>query len=367
MTQIGLRRNVRPMPRSAIGPLLWALAVAWTVAGGSAYAQAPATPPAAQPPASPSATPAAPAPAAPASSAPAGPATEPTPEAKDAARAAYGRGQTAFAAGRYDEARVAFEEAFAAVPNPIVLLSVSESRAKLGQTREAITALERYLQLKPDAADRADVEAKIKALGSMPAYVTVTSKPPGAQLTIDDAATPQIAPAQLELAPGKHVLKYALPGYVSNSEVVEVDPGARYELEVVLQAAPAATPVPPPVVTAPPAPVPSGPPTAAIWITAGLGAAGIITGSVLGLLALKAESDFDAMPTEELADKGERLALFADVGFGIGIMALATTAVLLFTHDSAAPTDEQPAETTRLELIPQVTPHTASATARVRF
>jgi tetratricopeptide (TPR) repeat protein len=344
------------MPRSAIVPKLWALGVAWALAGGIAHAQAPVTPPPTQPPASPAVT--ASPPAAPAAAA------EPTPEAKEAARVAYGKGQTAFAAGRYDEARIAFEEAFAAVPNPIVLLSVSESRAKLGQLKEATAALERYLVLRPDAPDRADVEAKIKALGSTPAFVTVTSKPPGAQLTIDDAPTPQTAPAQLELSPGKHVLKYALPGHVSNSEVLEVDPGARYELEVVLQPAPPEAP--PPVAVAPPPAAPPAPPTAAIWITASLGAAGIITGSVLGILALKAKSDYDAMPTEEGADKGERLALFADVGFGIGIMALTTTAVLLFTQDTS-PTEEAPTEAARIEVIPQVSPTAASATARVRF
>jgi tetratricopeptide (TPR) repeat protein len=334
------------MLRRAIVPKLWALGFVCMLAGGTARAQ---TPPPAQPPASPAATPAA----------------EPTPAAKEAARAAYERGQAAFSAGQYDQARIAFEEAFAAVPNPIVLLSVAESRTKLGQLHEAIAALQRYLELRPDAPDRADVEAKIKELGSTPAFVSVTSKPPGAQLTIDDSPTPQTAPAQLELTAGKHVLKYALPGYVSSSEALEVDPGARYELEVVLQPAPAETP--PPAIVVPPTAAATRPPTAALWITGGIGVAGIITGSVLGVLALEAESDFESTPTEALADKGERLALFADVGFGIGIMALATTAVLLFTQDSVATTEDKPASSARLELIPQVSPSTASATARVRF
>jgi hypothetical protein len=69
--------------------------------------------------------------------------------------------------------------------------------------------------------------------------------------------------------------------------------------------------------------------------------------------------------------------LFADVGFGVGIMALATTAVLLFTHDdpSATPADEAPAATSsrraapraNLQVTPQISPTTASATALVRF
>lgn len=350
------------MLRAAFDPKRWVLAaIALAFAHDVSFAQVP----------SPPATPAAPTAQTPAPS----PAAEPTPAAKEAARAAYTRGQAAFAAGQYDVARSAFEEAFAAVPNPIVLLSVSESHAKLGHVREAAAALHRYLELRPDAPDRADVEAKLKGLENTPAFVSVRSVPPGAELTIDDGATRQTAPAQLELTPGKHTLRYSLPGYTGSSELLVVDPGARYDLEIVLQPAPAPeAPPTPEVAIAPPPPAAEPVSPTALWITGGIGAAGIITGTVLGVLALKAKSDFDSNPTESKADSGERLALFADVGFGIGIMALATTAVLLFTNDAPAskPADDKAsarhaASRVSLEITPQLSPTTASATARVRF
>jgi tetratricopeptide (TPR) repeat protein len=363
LTQIDLHRNVRPMLRAAFDPKRWVLAViALAFAHDVSFAQAPApptTPPVQTPAASPT------------------PATEPTVAAKEAARSAYTRGQAAFAAGQYDVARSAFEEAFAAVPNPIVLLSVAESHAKLGHVREAAAALHRYLELRPDAPDRADIEAKLKGLENTPAFVAVTSVPPGAELTIDDGATRQTAPAQLELTPGKHTLKYSLPGYTSSSELLVVDPGARYDLEIVLQPAPPPEAPPQTPAESPATPLPAAEPVspAALWITGGLGAAGIITGTVLGFLALKAKSDFDSDPTEANADSGERLALFADVGFGIGVMALAPTAVLLFTNDAPAtkPADDHAAGVRRaaprasLEITPQLSPTTASATARIRF
>jgi tetratricopeptide (TPR) repeat protein len=367
------------MLRAAVDPKSWVLAtLALAFAQNVAFAQAPAPQPPAQAPAAKPQT--APTAGATATATPtAAPAAEPTPAAKEAARVAYTRGQAAFTAGQYDVARTAFEEAFAAVPNPIVLLSVAESHAKLGHVREAAATLHRYLELRPDAPDRGDIEAKLKGLENTPAFVSVTSVPTGAELTIDDAPMPQHAPAQLELTPGRHTLKYALPGYESSSELLTVDPGARYDLEI--QMHPAA---PPPEVTAPApvaatAPLPAAEPIspAALWITGGIGAAGIVTGTVLGFLALKAKSDYDESPTEHRADKGERLALFADVGFGVGVMALATTAVLLFTHDapSATPADETPAATSSrkpvprasLEVMPQFSPTAASATARVRF
>lgn len=364
------------MLRAAFDPKRWVLAaIALAFAHDVSFAQVPsppATPPAPAQTAQTAQTPAA-------SPAPAASTAEPTAAAKEAARAAYARGQAAFAAGQYEVARSAFEEAFAAVPNPIVLLSVSESHAKLGHVREAAAALHRYLQLRPDAPDRADIEAKLKGLENTPAFVAVKSVPPGAQLIIDDSPAAQTAPAQLELTPGKHTLKYSLPGYTSSSELLVVDPGARYDLEIVLQPAPApeAPPPAPAESTAPPPPAAEPVSPAALWITGGLGAAGIITGTVLGFLALKAKSDFDSNPTEAQADSGERLALFADVGFGIGIMALATTAVLLFTNDAPAtkpadaPSDQasarRAAPKASLEITPQLSPTTASATARIRF
>jgi hypothetical protein len=360
------------MLRAAVDPRLWVLAaLALAFAHGVAFAQAPAAPLPAKPPV----TQAPPTPAV----TTAAPRAEPTPAAKEAARVAYTRGQAAFAEGQYDAARRAFEEAFAAVPNPIVLLSVAESHAKLGHVRESAASLHRYLELRPDAPDRADIEAKLRGLENTPAFVAVTSVPTGAELTIDDAPSTQRAPAQLELTPGKHTLKYALPGYASSSELLEVDPGARYDLEIVLHPAPPPAEAPPPVAAAVTAPPPAAEPIspAALWITGGIGAAGIVTGTVLGFLALKAKSDFDSAPSESRADRGERLALFADVGFGVGIMALATTAVLLFTHDepSATPAAETPDATSArraaprasLEVTPQFSPTTASATARVRF
>jgi tetratricopeptide (TPR) repeat protein len=390
LTSIDTHRNVRPMLRAAIDPKLWVLAaLASAFAHDVSFAQAPAAPPVATPqvqtpaPKPPVAQPPAQtAPSAPGaastSGATAAPAAEPTPAAKESARVAYTRGQAAFSAGQYDVALRAFEEAFAAVPNPIVLLSVAESHAKLGHVREAAAALHRYLALRPDAPDRGDVEAKLKGLENTPAFVSVTSVPSGAELTIDESPVLQRAPAQIELTPGKHTLKYALPGYTSSAELLTVDPGARYDLEIVLKpAAPPEAPPPAPVAatTPPPAAEPISP--AALWITGGIGAAGIVTGTVLGFLALKAKSDFDSDPTESHADKGERLALFADVGFGVGIMALATTAVLIFTHDapSATPAADTPAATSSrkpaprasLEVTPQFSPTTASATARLRF
>src|SRR5690606_4388952 len=72
-----------------------------------------------------------------------------------------------------------------------------------------------------------------------------------------------------------------------------------------------------------------------VWVATGVAGAGLVTGVILGGFALKQKADFDVRPREATADKGERLALFADVGFGIAAAAGITALVLYFTRDKA--------------------------------
>ncbi|HEX4352695.1 MAG TPA: PEGA domain-containing protein, partial [Polyangiales bacterium] len=336
----------------------------------AALAQAPSTPTTAPTPIAP--TPTAPAPTAPAQVAPAAtqplPATNPEPsaEAKERARSAYAEGQSAFARGDYAQAKAAFEQAFAAVPNPIVLLSVAESATKLGAIGDAINAFDRYLQLHPDAPDRTDITAKRAALAATPAQLSVVTEPAGADVLVDGQPTGKQTPADLQVPPGDHQLKCALTGYESSVEMIQTPPGAKLARRIVLNRT-----MPPPVAVAPTpalpietAPAPVQVPAAALWVTGSIGAAGLIAGTVLGFLALKEHSDFNAKPTTGSADRGERLALFSDVGFGVGAMAIITAAVLYSTHDeSPAPKKDS----ARLQLMPQFAPGTAAASARVQF
>jgi hypothetical protein len=74
-------------------------------------------------------------------------------------------------------------------------------------------------------------------------------------------------------------------------------------------------------------------------------------------------------PTAESADRGERLALFADVAFGVGAMGALTALVLYVTYDDepapAAETDatEQPTAT----ITPVIGPTNIGVVAGGRF
>jgi hypothetical protein len=289
------------------------------------------------------------------------------------ARSAYGQGQAFFAQGDFAHALTAFQTAFDAVPNPIVLLSIAECAGKLGQIQQAVSALDKYLRLRPDAPDRAEVEQKRSGFMQMPAHLSVSSDPAGADVSIDAVVSGRKTPSLIDVPAGTHQLRVSLPGYEDSQESLQVQPGAQLERKIQLTSRnpkpPAPEPPPQPVAAVQPAP----PPVAALWVTGSLGAAGLIAGTVLGVLALKEHSDYDAQPTKVGADRGERLAMFSDVGFGVGAMAIVTAAVLLLTHDNP----ETPAAADHaaksagglasLQFVPNVGRDGASATAKVQF
>jgi tetratricopeptide (TPR) repeat protein len=370
-----VRRRVDHSLRGlALGSALLFTALAGrTLAQGAGASDAPAAAPASPtPPAAPTTAPASPAAAAPAT--PAAPAAPPTAEQQAAAREAYGRGQAAFSSGRFAEARAAFGEAFAAVANPVVLLPIAEAETSLGELAAARKTLLRYLELRPDAPDRAEVEKKIAELDSHPGRVAVASAPAGARLRVDGVDRSEVTPTELELPVGEHRIEVILDRHEHADATVSVEPAARQELS--LKLVPMA-PVPlmaatPSLATAVPADEPAlkdetQVPTTALWVCGIVAASGLITGTVLGFLALEEHSEFQKEPTVESADRGEKLALFADVSFALGGMALITGAVLWLTASDAEPTPAKAAPSARLQITPLVGPGQVAASARVKF
>lgn len=65
-----------------------------------------------------------------------------------------------------------------------------------------------------------------------------------------------------------------------------------------------------------------------------VGGASLITGTVLGISALTAKSDFDDNPTYDAADRVEGRAVAADIAFGAAAVLLVTGTVFYFLPDS---------------------------------
>jgi hypothetical protein len=345
---------------------LWRLAFAALLLGFSAraVAQAPATTPSPAPATTPS-----PAPAEAAAEAPPPEQGEPAPgaeldeAARERARETYTNGRQLFDQGKYVEARAAFQEAYDLIPNPIVLISLAEIDLRLGKFDEAVDEFRLYLEKRPDAPERAEVEKKITELEATPTVLILSSDPTGARIVIDGKDTGQVTPAEVPVSRGEHALELSLDGYETTRETLTVRLGSRHELHAAM-----VQPSPPPAAAEPEPPAPVAveleePPTTALWVTGIVGAAGLISGTVLGFMALAERSDFDAEPTEDSADRGERLALFADVAFGVGAMAIVTGAVLYLTSDDEA----APADTAALSVAPAIGRDGAAVIAGMRF
>jgi tetratricopeptide (TPR) repeat protein len=281
----------------------------------------------------------------------------PSAEARQRARDLYAQGQTQFRAGQYTEALASFEAAYREVPNPVVLLGIAECHERMANWPQAAATLERYLAERANAPDRASVQARIDTARARPATLVVSSTPVGAAIAIDGNPTGRTTPAEIEVPPGDHTIVFSMEGHDDSTATVTATFGARHDVNGTLVARPAepeqlgseddifggaGDPVgddtPPPEVVDDDA----APSYTAAKIFAGIGGAALVAGTVLGFLALSEQSDFDAMPSAETADRGERLALFADVAFGVAAASLITGIILYLTEDGGTDTETDP-------------------------
>lgn len=279
------------------------------------------------------------------------------------ARELYAQGQQLFRQGDFQAAQRAFEEAYRAVPNPVVLLSIAECQVRNEDFAGALGSLRQYLAEKPTAPDRAQVEAQIANLEAKPGFVSLESAPPGAMIWVDGENTGYITPNELSLRAGPHMIGLTADGYQRFEQRVEVAIGSRQRLSLTL------TPEPEPVVAEPePTEIPAEQPamersaSPAVWAAVAVAGVTAITGTGLGVAALSKDRDYEKRPTKDLADKGERLALFADVSFGIAAVAGITAVVIYLTSAEPAAVEEQ-----AFVVSPAVTQREVGLSGRLRF
>lgn len=303
------------------------------------------------------------------------------------ARELYTRGRQEFDAGRFEQAQQAFQGAYDAVPNPVVLLGVASAQERRGLRTDAARTLRRYLRERADAPDRAQIEQRITELdpsgvtaepvSAAPGSIRVAGAPEGAAIALDGQATGRIVPAELAAPAGEHVITVSAEGYLPGEFTVTVTSGAASEVAVELATVASedvavGEDVPPEGEEAPPDVPMEAPPSVGTWVTTGLAAAGLVTGTVFGFLALSAQSDFDSTPTESIADNGETYALVADISFGVAL-AMGVTAIVLFATDRPSAPADAPAASRdqddgpRVTFAPIASPTAGGAALRVEF
>jgi tetratricopeptide (TPR) repeat protein len=111
-------------------------------------------------------------------------------EVNEQAKEHFAKGQTHYALGEFEQAADEFKEAFRLRKVPIILYNIAQALRLSGNLQNAIFFYSQYLTRQPDAANRAEVEARIAELRTQ--LQRETGRPPNdlAPEKVEAAAPP---------------------------------------------------------------------------------------------------------------------------------------------------------------------------------
>ena len=299
---------------------------------------------------------------------------KPSKATRDQARDSYKKGEERFAAADYAAALDGYKGANGLIPSAQAQYKIALTLDKMGKGADAVTAYKAFLAFPPPDSMAEQKAAADKRIGELAqSSLKIVTTPPGASIKVDGDRSLDAAPTTITVKPGAHKVEVSLADYEGASRDVTVPVGGSVEVTIELKAAPPAAVVPPPVAVAsappPPPAAPPPPPPAEprsklpAYVTLGIGGVGAIVGTIFGLSALGAKSDFKSAPTSDTADKAERNALIADMAFGVALTLGITGTVLLISADKPS----EPAKTGSLRFAPLLSPTTQGAAAQLRF
>jgi tetratricopeptide (TPR) repeat protein len=223
---------------------------------------------------------------------------------KAEAKSLYEQGLSHYNLGEFDEAIKSFRAAYAIEPAPGLLFNIAQSFRLKKDYEQATYFYQTYLRLKPDAPNRADVEARLQEMQEALADQKKMEKaPPMGTLPPEGGATTTTTTTTTTTPTG-----------TTGTTPVDKTP-------VDTETGPNQT-----LVTAG-------------YATAGAGAALVITGLVFGSMAKGAESDLNKLSTnmgtwsqanQDKYDAGKRDNTIAVISFVAGGAAVVTGAALYF-------------------------------------
>jgi hypothetical protein len=300
----------------------------------------------------------------------------------------FREGLEAMRAANYDEACPKLSESYRLDPLPGALFTLAECHAAWGKSATAIeqyqTFLNRLTSLPPQRRDQFEERRrlaldKITALTALAAEITVDVAPSAPKSLVvkrnDVVIDPQAYGVGKKVDQGTYVVSAELDGKQVWKRQVEVLDRDRARIVV---------PWPPPGLEPTqerPAPAKTNAtedaskeraPISRTWmyVAGGVGAAGLTTGIIAGLVALGKKGTIEDNCPErvcnaegrEAVDAGQSAALVSTIGFGVGV-AGAGAAVALFMLSRPAPSHE----TARVQPILAASENGASVGVRGAF
>lgn len=251
---------------------------------------------------------------------------------KKAAYARFGEGEVAFEDGNFARAAASFLEAFALDAQPAYLYNRALSFARLGRPAAAAAIFRHFLTTFPGSPRKAEVEAELeKALVAAKRGATVEARGPAWRVSLADPAVPELAhlacqiPCTLIADPGQTTV-VATDGVAKHKSSRKLAAGEVWAFTPELGVAPGT----------------------ASWVAWSVGAAGLVTGAVFGVLALDAEGEGEDLVRgtrtpraeerlETLRGRVDDYALVADLGFALAITGATLGLVLMVGSDDPQP------------------------------
>jgi len=248
---------------------------------------------------------------------------------------AYQVGVRLFEARRYEAAESAWLRAHSLGRDPTLLVAVADTRQRRGNEPGAVAMLEQYLVERPDAPDRASIEARIATLLQSPAVLSVRSERPGHAILLDGVPVDEKTPAELEVEPGTHTVLVVGDGKHVGEKTVQVGYGEVKDLDFTPDTTSKVTVEQSEQANLQAQLAIEKEDTAirrAVISTGSIAGAALVTGTVLGFLALQEEQSYRDDPNKETSDKGERFTISAYVSFGLAALSAITSFTLFMTH-----------------------------------
>lgn len=257
-------------------------------------------------------------------------------------------------AGKCPEAIEKLERAEALHHAPTILGRLGECQVKVGQVvagTENLNAVVREPlatnapQVFRDAQERARKALAESAPKIAHLVIRVTPADVKASVTVAGRPVPPaLIGAERPTDPGTHVVTATAEGYQPTSATVTLAEGGHQDITLLLEKTPhvigqlpppSATPASGNTAALPPEPAAKRSNTPA-YVALGVGAAGVVVGSVTGLLAFGKASDCPdkVCPTQSDLDSAKSMAMVSNIGFGVGIAGLAVGTILLLTNRS---------------------------------
>lgn len=279
-----------------------------------------------------------------------------------AARALGTEGVQLADAGKCPEAIEKLTRAEALHHAPTILGRLGECQVNVGQVVEGTENLNLVVreQLAPnapkvfrDAQERAQKVLTQATPKIAHLVIRITPSDVKASVAVAGKAVPTaLLGAERPTDPGTHQVTATAEGYKPSSATVTLPEGGHQDITLLLEKDPAAVAALPP--STPPTPsanpeVTTPPPETATrsntpaYVALGIGAAGLVVGSVTGALAFGKASDCPdkVCATQDQLDSAKSMATVSTISFGIGLAGVATGAILLLTNHKSEPAPAQ--------------------------